>query len=88
MTQDIPDNIQATITAELHRTMRHLLGVDGCSVPAILAVIHAETVVQMTGFFGGRTAAEICDMAARRVVGLPQDSVFGMAMADSMQVMQ
>ena len=40
----IPDKTQATIIAEMHRGMRHLLTDEGCSVTEILAVMHAEII--------------------------------------------
>ena len=51
MKEEISDKTKATISAELHRTMRHLLGVEGCSVPEILVVTHAEINTQIAGFF-------------------------------------
>ena len=88
MPQEIPDKTQAKIIAELHRTIRHLLGVEGCSVPEILVCIHAETITQMTGFFGGRVAAEICDLASKRVVCIPSDPAIAALAADARRVLQ
>ena len=88
MPQEIPDKTQAKIIAELHRTVRHLLEVEGCSVPEILVSICAETVSQMTGFFGGKVTAEICELAAKRVVCIPSDPFIAADAAGARRVLQ
>ena len=71
----IPDKTRERIIAELHRSMRRLLGVEGYSVAEILVVMHAEVIIQIAGFFGGEAAAECAERAAKRVVRLPQNPV-------------
>ncbi len=71
----IPDKTQAIIIAEMHRGMRHLLTVEGCSVTEILAVMHAEIFSQICCFYGGAVAAECATLAAARVINLPKNPV-------------
>ena len=88
MKEEISDKTKATIIAELHRTMWHLLGVEGCSVPEILVVTHAEIISQIAGLFGGRTAVEICEMAAKQVALIPPNSRIATAATAPVGVMQ
>ncbi len=74
MTPD--ERVCATVVAELHHAMRHLMGVNGLSVTEILSVMHAEIVTQITSVFGGRVAAECCEAAAKRVAELPPKADF------------
>ena len=66
----------AAVMAELHHAIRHLMGVNGLSVPQILAVMHAEIVTQITSVFGGRVAADCCEAAAKRVAKMPPNADF------------
>lgn len=88
MKEEISDKTKATIIVELHRAIRHLLGVEGCSVPEILVVTHAEIITQIAGFFGGSTAVEICEMAAKRVALIPPHSRIAAAATAPVGVMQ
>ena len=67
----VPDAIQDVITAELHRSLHYLIAAQGVPVTHVLAVMHAEIVMQMAALFGGKAAAECIAAASGRVASLP-----------------
>ena len=69
------------VVQELHRCMRHLHFVEKVSIEDILAVMNSEILTQISGFFGGKVAAQCVENAIRQIESLPASPEFQAAMA-------
>ena len=68
---NVPDATQASVTDELRRSMNYLMVHEGLPVVHVLAVMHAEIIMQMTAVFGGKGAVACMAAAMNRVEFMP-----------------